>query len=292
VTGSRQRSIPEKTLEHWTSIYLSNRFPNGALWWPAAGEDVLAELPRLAASGPGKTLALELKTTQARGTNHVLEIDTHQLNRYLNPPSGPPLPVYYVFPAPHWTGPLTSRSGFAPATPTGTTATPPAWWRRRVGPAWFADWLYVLSARSLAAALPPAWQHRRSARLFTLNNTHLVGRTPDWASAFSQPLTRRPVAWKRFWKVVTRCGPDDGVRWRTLAGDNGLPDQVLVLDDDGQRQQWPIGALLDQSGLEWEQVSPTDSDIAGFDKVTGGDEGEDIGGNERLLLHIPDSALT
>ncbi|MFC5102250.1 hypothetical protein [Kibdelosporangium philippinense] len=104
VTGGRMRSIPEKTLEHWTSIYLSNRFPNAALWWPASGEDVLAELPRLAASGPGKTLALELKTTEADGADHVLEIDTHPLTRYLTPPFGPPLPVYYVFPTPHWTG--------------------------------------------------------------------------------------------------------------------------------------------------------------------------------------------
>jgi hypothetical protein len=127
------RSIPEKTLEHWTSIYLSNRFPNGALWWPASGEDVLTELPRLAASGSGKTLALELKTTEARGADHVLEIDTHQLNRYLNPSSGPQLPVYYVFPTPHWIGPLTSRSGTAPLAPRGSASAPPEWWRRRVG---------------------------------------------------------------------------------------------------------------------------------------------------------------
>jgi hypothetical protein len=44
-------SIPARTLEHRTSIYLSNRFPDGALWWPTSGEDVLVELPRLAATG-------------------------------------------------------------------------------------------------------------------------------------------------------------------------------------------------------------------------------------------------
>jgi hypothetical protein len=289
MAGGRQRSIPEKTLEHWTSIYLSNRFPNGALWWPAAGEDVLAELPRLAASGPGKTLALELKTTQVRGAGHVLEIDTHQLARYLNPPSGPPLPVYYVFPAPRWTGPLTSRAGIAPAAPAGTTTAPPTWWRRRVGPAWFADWLYVLSARSLAAALPPNWTgpRRQRARLFTMNGTHLVGGVPDWTSVFGRTLARPPVRWTRFWTVVTRCGPDDGVRWRTLAGDNGLPDRVLVLDGD-QSREWSVGELLDQRRR---QVEPgrLDRDI---DTVTGVEEGVDIGGNERLLLQIPDSALT
>lgn len=63
------RSIPEKTLEHWASIYLSNRFPKAALWWPASAEDVLVELTPLAASGPGMTLALELKTTTADGAS-------------------------------------------------------------------------------------------------------------------------------------------------------------------------------------------------------------------------------
>lgn len=118
------RSIPEKTLEHWTSIYLSSRFPNGAMWWPTSGEDVLVELPWLAASGAGKTIALELKTTEAAGSNHVLWIDSRQLDRYLNPPFGPPLPVYYVFPIPHWSGHLTSRPGIAPAA-LGTTTTAP-----------------------------------------------------------------------------------------------------------------------------------------------------------------------
>lgn len=274
-------------MEHWTSIYLSNRFPNGALWWPTVGEDVLAELPRLAASEPGKTLALELKTTEARGAEHVLEIDTHQLARYLNPPSGPPLPVYYVFPAPRWTGSLTSRSGAAPAAPSGTAAAPPEWWRRRVGPAWFGDWLYVLSARSLAAALPPTWNapRRRRATLFTLNGSHLVGGAPDWASLFGRALAHRPTAWTQFWKVVTRCGPADGVRWRTIADENGLPDQVLVLDGD-QRQEWSVGALLDRPDRNREQERPRDTD-----SDAGVAEDADVGGNERLLLHIPESAL-
>jgi hypothetical protein len=291
VKGGRQRSIPEKTLEHWTSIYLSNRFPNSALWWPAFGEDVLAELPRLATSGPGKTLALELKTTQVRGTDHVLEIDTHQLARYLNPPSGPPLPVYYVFPAPRWTGPLMSRPGTTPAAPAGSTAPPPAWWRRRAGAAWFADWLYVLSARSLAAALPTNWNdpHRRTARVFTLNSSHLLGRVPNWTSVFGRPLTRRPVAWTNFWKVVTRCGPNDGVRWRTLAGADGQSDRVLIIDGD-RGQEWPISELLDQPARQDQPAQPSHADtVTGVDDSM--EEGVDNGGNERLLLHIPESAL-
>jgi hypothetical protein len=285
VAVGRKRSIPEKTLEHWTSIYLSNRFPNGALWWPTFGEDVLAELPRLAASGPGKTLALELKTTEARGADHLLEIDTRQVASYLNPPAGPPLPVYYVFPTPQWTGPLTSHSGTAPVVPTGLTAAPPEWWRRRVGRAWFGDWLYVMSARSVAATLPRHWNAPRGKRatLFTMNNSHLVGGVPAWASLLGPSLSRRPTSWTRLWKVVTRCGPDDGVRWRTFAGDNNRPERLLVLDGHQQRE-WSVGELLDQPWLEVRRGRPGDVG-------TRIEEGTDIGGDERLLLHIPESAL-
>jgi hypothetical protein len=286
VAVGRKRSIPEKTLEHWTSIYLSNRFPNGALWWPAIGEDVLAELPRLAASGPGKTLALELKTTVSRGADHVLEIDTRQLARYLNPPAGPPLPVYYVFPTPHWTGPLTSRSGTSPAAPTGSAAAPPDWWRQKVGPAWFGEWLYVMSARSVATALPSGWNapNRRRATLFTLNSARLIGGVPDWASLLGPAVSWRPMRWKRFWTVVTRCGPRDGVRWRTFADESGRPEHVLVLDGDRERE-WSIGELLDQPWLERRPERSGDANV----EV---DDGPDTGdGAERVLPHIPESAL-
>ncbi|WP_236794929.1 hypothetical protein [Amycolatopsis sp. GM8] len=279
------RSIPEKTLEHWTSIYLSNRFPNGALWWPVSGEDVLVELPRLAASGPGKSLALELKTTEARGTDHVLEIDTRQLARYVNPPAGPPLPVYYVFPTPHWTGPLTSHSGTAPAAPNGSAAAPPEWWRRRIGRAWFGDWLYVMSARSVAAALPHGWNapRRKRATLFTLNSSRVVGGKPSWASLLGPTLSSWPIDWTRFWRIVTLGGPYDGVRWRTFVSEGNRPDRVLVLDGAEERE-WSVGALLNQPWLEWRPGRPGDADTKVGDRVS-------IGGNERLLLHIAESAL-
>jgi hypothetical protein len=121
------RSIPEKTLELRTSIYLSNRFPNAALWWPASGEDVLAELSRLASTGPGKTLALELKTTEVTNTGHKLSIDTEQLERYPNPCFGPPLPIHYVFPVPCWSGSLASWHGRTPPAVGGPGRKPP--WR-------------------------------------------------------------------------------------------------------------------------------------------------------------------
>ncbi|MFJ9780513.1 hypothetical protein ACIRSS_13080 [Amycolatopsis sp. NPDC101161] len=276
------RSIPEKTLEHWASIYLANRFPNGALWWPASGEDVLAELPRLAASAPGKTLALELKTTEARNDDHVLEIDTRQLARYLYPRSGPPLPVYYVFPTPRWKGSLASRSGFTPLAPGGTTA-PPEWWRRQAGEAWFGDWLYVMPARSVAAALRPGWRKSpgKKASLFTLQPSHFDGGVPIWASLFTHAPPRRPMKWASFWKIVTACGPDHGVRWRTIAGPDELPKRVLVLDAD-QELEWSFGDLFNQTGRR---------DPSGDGEFAAAAAGEDVGGDERLLLHIPEASL-
>ena len=204
---SCMRSIPEKTLEHWSSIYLSNRFPDGALWWPTSGEDVLVELPRLAATGPGKTLALELKTTEAEGVKHVLWIDTGQLQRYLSPPGGPPLPVYYVFPLPHWTGPLTSQHGSAPGTPNPMVGAPPEWWRQRAGLPWFGNWLYVMSAQAVASALPPGWRKGSRAKLFSLNAPHDPNLWPVWERVLDLTPVAEPVIWPSFWNDVSRWGP-------------------------------------------------------------------------------------
>ncbi len=266
------RSIPEKTLEHWASIYLSNRFPNGAMWWPTSGEDILAALPHLAAQGPGKTLALELKTTEAKGAAHTLSIDTRQLDRYLNPPVGPPLPVYYVFPLPHWAGQLTSSSGTVPAAPSSTTAAPPEWWRRRVGSPWFGQWLYVMSAQSLSEALSPGWTASPRAKLFKLNSSHAVGTKPDWKNLFAQLPRAAPMDWTSFWMEVTRCGPHLGVRWRTIADEDGRSDRLIVLKDDHE-EDWKLGPLLDWSGEELESIDVEERE------------------NEGVVLHIPESAL-
>jgi hypothetical protein len=266
------RSIPEKTLEHWSSIYLSNRFPDGSLWWPSSGEDVLTELPRLAATGPGKTLALELKTTEAVGSNHELSIDVHQLERYLNPPSGPPLPVYYVFPVPHWTGPLTSLQGRTPGAPGETATTPPEWWRQRVGWPWFGEWVYVMSAQTVSSALPSDWRTRRRVKLFTLSTSDTPGTRPAWKHLLARMPPTAPIPWKPFWTDVTSCGPLDGVRWLTLPSEPDQPDRVLVLVGDQQRI-WPLRELLDQRRQDVGLVSTDDS------------------GHEYVVLHLPNSAL-
>lgn len=91
------RAIPEKTLEHWSSMYLARRFPDCQLWWPSAGEDVsIRSLPRRF----GKSLLLEIKTTDWNTPRweHRLTLDVDQLRRYQRSP----VPVYYVLPMPPW----------------------------------------------------------------------------------------------------------------------------------------------------------------------------------------------
>ncbi|MDQ3577124.1 MAG: hypothetical protein M3443_05885 [Actinomycetota bacterium] len=142
-----------------------------------------------------------------------------------------------------------------------------------------------MSARSLAAALPRGWNapQRKRATLFTLNGSHLFGGAPNWASLLGPAISSRPMNWARFWKVVTHCGPHDGVRWRTFAGDDSRPERVLVLDA-GQEREWSIGQLLDQPWWHLGQGRFSDVD-------TLVDEVEDVGDDERLLLRIPEAAL-
>jgi hypothetical protein len=98
------RSIPEKTFEHWASMYVAHRFPLGGLWWPTVGEDIRVEdLGTL----PGKALLLEAKVPELKADgSHVVTIDVAQLRKYVASVA----PVYYTFPAPPWTGDLTTSA--------------------------------------------------------------------------------------------------------------------------------------------------------------------------------------
>lgn len=273
------RSIPEKTLEHWTSIYLSNRFPNAALWWPATGEDVLAELPRLAETGPGKTLALELKTTEVTSAGHKLLIDTEQLKRYLNPPFGPPLPIYYVFPVPCWSGSLTSWHGWTPPAVGGVPLAPPEWWRLQAGASWFGKWLYVLSAQSVAAALSPGWRQQETAQLFVIKDPPSPGKKPPWRSLFAGMPGSEPLRWRKFWDVAKRCGPLEGVRWLTVADSVVGSGQIRVLSED-EESLWDLGTLLDR---------PRRADARA--PVVRVETEQESAAPEHVLLHIPASYL-
>jgi len=105
----RMRSLPEKTYEHWASLYISSRFPRDDQWWPSSGEDIAASLRNLMIPTggvlmPAKLILLELKVPEwdSRSDRHRLTIDRAQLAKYLAGPS--PMPVFYVLPDPWWTG--------------------------------------------------------------------------------------------------------------------------------------------------------------------------------------------
>jgi hypothetical protein len=100
-------SVPEKTLEHWSSQYITYRYRSkAALWWPASGEDIkVGLLP----ARPGKIVQLELKTTTLIGPAlHDVKIDLAQLREYLRRPLGHQ--PFYVFPRPDWGGTLQAEA--------------------------------------------------------------------------------------------------------------------------------------------------------------------------------------
>lgn len=151
-------SLPEKTLEHWSSAYLRSRFPTSCLWWPTRGEDIAVDLAAAAArrGATGVALALEVKTATPRaGGQHRVVVDLLQLRDYLGgrrvaARHGLPLPVFYVFPMPHWAGSLVPG---APALPAAGPSVPEDWWRRTASPDWFGDWTLVMSAQAVDVAL-------------------------------------------------------------------------------------------------------------------------------------------
>jgi hypothetical protein len=169
-------SLPEKTLEHWASIYISNRFPGANVWWPTQGDDIALDLFTAAASAirPSQLLVLEIKTSTWLGPRrgHQVNIDTAQLSDYLRRigPRGLTLPAYYVFPAPHWDGPIVPPAptygapGSRPlplrvsTVANGDVTDPTTWWRRRSGDQWFGHWTYVMPATQVAASLDASWQ--------------------------------------------------------------------------------------------------------------------------------------
>lgn len=165
------RSIPEKTFEHWASMYVANRFPLSSLWWPTFGEDVRVED---LGTVPGKTLYLEVKVPeqQANGSHRTI-IDIPQLQRYLTSP----VPVFYVFPTPPWRGDLATSAWLRPERRADLAY-------RRAGHRWFGDWTRVCTAAALHRHLNPAGQ----------TNMTLAGLPPGYWD------------WPDFWSEFRDCG--------------------------------------------------------------------------------------
>lgn len=204
------RSIPEKTLEHWCSIHLSYRYrARLRMWWPTAGEDVDVSGGPLA---PGKRFWLELKTTEwnRAAKRHDLTIDLDQLAAY----GSHPVPDFYVFPAPPWSGTL----GQAPK---------PAWaggldpsdfaYQTHSGDKWFPNWLYVVPGSSLRRivsrlpaksrskpAVPKSKSKNRAKPKNLLRIAEVVGDNLAWL--VPPPGPGECLLWHEFWKKMELCG--------------------------------------------------------------------------------------
>lgn len=174
------RSVPEKTFEHWASMYVANRFPTGGLWWPSHGEDVRVED---LGTVPGKSILLEVKVPEQQASGaHIVTIDLAQLQRYLRSA----VPVYYSFPQPPWTGSLTGSAWLRPERRADLAY-------RRANHRWFGEWTVVCRAKDLHSHLSAAVSAGKSTaqvRLFraTLGLGHSSGRCSPRAAQRTSPV--------------------------------------------------------------------------------------------------------
>jgi hypothetical protein len=208
-------SVPEKALEHWSSMYVTYRYrSNVALWWPASGEDIdFGWLPRK----PGKAVQLELKTTTVAGAwRHDVRVDLGQLWEYLQRPLGHQ--PFYAFPKPEWDGYLTAvaDANGRPVTELGFARSGARWW--------FADWMVLLTAEEVAAVLRQELAAHGSAdrdtrkRLVRFDLRNSTGSPAvTWGSS---GVTASTVGWRQFWSELEECGRP---RWPQLIR---LPERV------------------------------------------------------------------
>jgi hypothetical protein len=220
------RSLPEKTLEHWTSLYLSSRFPRASQWWPGLGEDVALAL-RSSLTAPGKVILLEVKVPEVTSAGHTVSIKTAQLRTYL----GRRLPVFYVLPVPFWGGPLGGPGSTVPLLPAG-------WWRRRAGPQWFGNWTYVLPASAVAAAVTMT---AANPVLYTVPGSV----TPSLPSPLAGALS-----WSDFWSEIQRCGPEGANRWRVREVHDGRSRSAFSIEDLLDGEQFDLDLLQQEIVLE------------------------------------------
>jgi len=107
----------------------------------------------------------------------------------------------------------------------------------------------------------------------------------DWESLFTWTPATKPVSWKPFWGEVDRWGlfagskeQFGGVRWLTTAGEPEQGDLVRVLVSGERESRWPVSELLNRGQPDVRLGAAPDDD-----RETPGD-----GGNERVMLHVPD----
>ncbi len=258
-------SVPEKTLEHWASQYITYRYRSqAALWWPTRGEDIdVGWLP----ARPGKAVQLELKTTTVvRPGVHDVMIDLGQLWEYRQRPLGHQ--PFYAFPSPDrdWDGDLA-----AAATAGGVAVTELAFARSGRG-WWFADWMVVLTTAQVATVLRhelAAHGSRRRGKKERLVRFDRKQSAPTWASG----AATSPIRWRKFWPALEQCGY---AGWPQLIH---LPISV-VRAEDGRYDMTQIRELF----LQAEEIIPPDRRTEDLPFVTLEPDSE---GNYRIIQALP-----
>jgi hypothetical protein len=199
-------SVPEKTLEHWSSLYLTYRYRSQvSLWWPTRGEDIDVQmLP----TTPGKAVQLELKTATPAGTGlHDVNVDLGQLWEYSHKPLG--RQPFYAFPWPNWDGNLAAA---ARAQQPRKEVTELAF-RRSGLQWWFAEWMIVLTTRQVADVLrrelnAHGSRTRGSRKRLVQFDVKNPGNTV-WGDPASPTASPQVINWLDFWYELQQCGRDD-----------------------------------------------------------------------------------
>lgn len=226
-------SVPEKTLEHWSSQYINNRFhTHAALWWPAKGQDIdVRWLP----SRPGKAVQFELKTTTVTGPrSHEVLVDLGQLEEYRQKPLG--YQPFYVFPWPDWHRKLEDD-----AATWGPSVTELAF--SRSGRAWwFAHWMVAMTTRQVAEVLDAELKQHGSTDRGTKKPLvqFEVTISPDgknrktkatWGPGKEEIRPAPVIGWVDLWTELMQCGREG---WPQLIV---VPEWIVESDGSYSREQ-------------------------------------------------------
>lgn len=236
----RYVSVPEKTLEHWTSQYITSRFStHAALWWPVDGQDIdIRNFPAAA----GKAIQLELKTTTVTGPRrHEVLVDLVQLAEYGRRPLG--RQPFYVFPWPDWCGRLEDE-----ASASGYPVADLAFSRSGRG-FWFADWMVAMTTRQVSGLLDSELKkHGSSTRRKKSSLVQFEITRPEPGRELRTKATWGPgkvaidpspvIFWTDLWAELLRCGRAD---WPQLIC---LPAWMLGSGGPCSREEL-IGLLAD-----------------------------------------------
>lgn len=205
------RSFPEKTFEHWCSTHLTYRYrAKLRQWWPAAGADIDVEMdPKSFKAILGKRFWLELKVPEWKPTTqqHALQIDLKQLQAY----NAQPVPAYYVFPIPEWSGVLGDRASQTWLSPLHRSDLAI---QAHSYDQWFARWTWVVSAsdltRALAIQLSKFASGTRKTEVATVAN---IAPSAKGKAGTLAPVrgtaALSPILWHEFLKKMEQCGDAD-----------------------------------------------------------------------------------